>query len=274
MRELLKQILIIAIIPLLAGCAKDIDVFNPVPANSGDINLFFQEVKAEPKLYAWDASEELVVQLPSKGIMTIPANAFVYGENGQSVTGMVQTNITEIIEKQNLLGNRQNTSSEGMLMDAITTLNIEVFQNDLPIYLAEGVAIQVQVVGENHSAQLRLFSGDDSEGFIDWRETQKGDFPIRPTEIYDEEEKVYLEGIEFLTYDLGWIRCGRYLNEDFGMGDAAVCVTLPNGFSSKNTAAFLVFRNFDTVIPWMSSLHQAHQWLVAWISWPATGLML
>jgi hypothetical protein len=247
MRRLLGQILGLGMIALLTSCGKDIDIFEPVELETGDINLFFQAVKSEPMQYEWEASEELVVILPSKGRLIIPAYAFTY-ENGQVVSGMVQTNITEITEKGNLLGNKQTTTADGMLVDAISTIRIEVNQNGEALQLDTGKFIRIQVVGENQSHLLKVFSGNDSEGFVNWMEVQNDEFPIRQTEIFDPEEG-YLEGIEFPSFSLGWVRCGSFLDEAYGTGDASVCVTLPNGFSSKNTAAFLVFRNFDTVIP-------------------------
>lgn len=234
-------------IALLAGCGKDVDVFTPAVLESGDINAFFEAAETAPVQYEWDASKEVTITLPSKGQVIIPANTFAL-ENGQSVTGMVQTNIIEISSKGSLLGNRQNTTSEGMLVNAISTLYMEVTQDGQPLAIDTGKQIRIQVVESDYTSGLKVFSGDDSEGFINWNEVQNGDYPIRLVEIPNGENSL-LKGVEFNVHQLGWLQCGQFLQAEDGMGDASLCVEMPVGFSSKNTAAYLVFRNFDTVIP-------------------------
>jgi len=235
-------------IALLASCGKDVDVFTPAVLESGDISTFFEAAKTAPIQYEWDASEQVTIKLPSKGQVIIPANAFAL-ENGQLVTGMVQTNIIEIADKGSLLGNRQNTTAEGVLVDAISTLHMEVSQNGQPIALDTGKYIRVQViVEEGHTSNLRVFQGDDTEGFINWGEVQESEYPIRPTEIPDGEDGKILQGVEYTTYNLGWVQCGSYIQSEGGMDKTKLCVDLPKNFSSQNTAAFLVFSNFSTVI--------------------------
>ncbi|MCG8332685.1 MAG: hypothetical protein MI974_33680 [Chitinophagales bacterium] len=247
MRELLKQILGIGMIVLLASCGKDVDIFEPAVLESGNIDLFFQEAETAPVQFTWDATEEMTIKLPSKGQIIIPANAFIH-ENGEAVSGMVQTNIIEITNKAKLLGNRQSTTAEGMLVNAISTLRLDVLQNGQPLQLGNGVTIRVQVVDEEHGSNLKLFVGDDSEGFINWQEAQNDEFPIRPMEIFDEETNTFLRGVEYTASSLGWLQCGSYLKDETEMGIANVCVELPLGFSTKNTVAYLVFRNYNTAV--------------------------
>lgn len=248
MRRLLNQFLGIGMIALLASCGKDVDVFTPAVLESGDISTFFEAAKTTPLHYEWDASEQVTIKLPSKGQVIIPANAFAL-ENGQAVTGMVQTKVIEIADKGSLLGNRQNTTAEGLLVNAISTLHLEVTQNGQPVALDTGKYVRVQaVVDEEHASNLRVFQGDDAEGFVNWGEVQENEFPVRPAEISDEEDGKILQGIEYTTYNLGWVQCGSYLQSEGSMDKAVLCVELPKNFSSKNTAAFLVFRNFGTVI--------------------------
>lgn len=230
---------------LAASCGKDVDVFTPVV--SGDVDVFFQAVQPVSFQYELQAGTSHELTLPSKGKLTVPANAFV-SSTGQPISGTVLLDVSELTDKADLLSSRLGSTADGMLVDAVATLRIEATQSGQRLLLAPEKAIKVSVVAENYSNDLKLFQGDGSEGAFSWWENKNGMAPIAPTEVWDEESSAFLEGIAFESTRLGWMQCGQYLNEEFGQGGAQLCVELPVGFSEENTAIFVAFRNFDTVI--------------------------
>lgn len=255
MRRLLSTYFVIVI--LLAGCVEEVDLFQPLELNSGNIDRFFEAAQSNAVQSSWDASQEQLITLPGYGRVIVPPNALVSAD-GAPVSGTVQAKVLEFYSKGDYLRNGLTTLTPSGLIQAAGTLSIDIRQGDQRLSLAPDQLIKVQMASARYNSMMRVFSSFENEanGAIEWKENGLVEAPVRSVEVENTDTGEFMAGFEFSSPRLGKLLCGFYIPEVQGLGE--VCINLPYHFEAQNTRAFIVLRDYNSLaaLPFTGELNR------------------
>ncbi|HMQ49025.1 MAG TPA: hypothetical protein PKA00_16170 [Saprospiraceae bacterium] len=235
---------------LVSSCHKDIDVFEPIDLDQGNIERFFDAIQSNPFVATWNAAEEHIILTPNNSQIIIPANVLVRPD-GVKVSGTVQANIIEMADKGSLVRNRVQTltGTGDSLLESELVLSIQIYQEGTLLQIEPGQSIRVLSPLVIYAPNLKLFLGTETAiRPLYWVDSGNA-IGIQPAEMVDPTQNRIVEGIEIITHQLGWISCAKIIEQQASSDFSVVCLELPLGFNLKNTAAFLVMQDFNTIVP-------------------------
>lgn len=235
---------------MVSSCHKDIDVFEPINLDQGNIERFFDAIQSNPLVATWNAAEEYIILTPNNSQIIIPANSLVRPD-GVKVSGTVQANIIEIANKGSLVRNRVQTltGTGDSLLESELVLSIHIYQEGTLLQIESGESIRVLSSLLTYAPNLKLFWGTETDiRPLYWVDSNNAT-GIQPVEMVDPTQNRIVEGVEITVSQLGWISCATIIEQQAGNDFSVVCLELPQGFNLKNTAAFLVMQDFNTIVP-------------------------
>ncbi len=166
--------------------------------------------------------------------------------DNQPVTGPVEIEIIEIYTKGDMVRHQAPTTSSGLVLESGGEFNIKAYQNGQPLKLAPGKLLNMQVsAGNNFASEMAIFYGDESSGQLDWAMAgdstwiNGGEWPV------DSIGQEWDFGYDILVEQIGWINCDYFAGQD---NLTTVTVDLPQGYTSQNTAVFVVFNDIQSMV--------------------------
>lgn len=247
---------------IFEACQQDVDEFIPNPTEEpdlpiGDINNFFQALQGD-----FDSSYDLPCQtfselviLPSGTIIEIRADQFALpadidcdANNGRPL----KMTVTEIDSKGEIIMGGKQTVSDGRLLESRAEYRIEVTYDGEPVKLREGKQLRILVEDDSPVQQMELFyGGSDANGF-NWEQADGDDNTwggANPQEwaFQDSSNTLFGFGYECFSDSLNWINVDIFKDVPDDQKTTA-CIELPEIFTNTNTAAFLVFDDFNGVV--------------------------
>lgn len=233
------------------GCKPDTDIFIPdevdVAFVGGDIGDFFAAVRPASDVYTIT---------PNRTRITTPSGTNIIFQNydfetagGNSIFENLQVEVNEVFGKTGMIYfDKPTISSTGRLLVSAGEIFIDLSYNGEEIKLGPENGINIQVPNSDYRGEMELFYGEESQAGFVWVEADND--PNSSESVWGSEwliDSMNLEfGYECFSEEIGWINYDYF----FGQVDdlTNVCVDLPDGFDSSNTAAYMVFNNLNSVI--------------------------
>jgi len=248
----LKTIMLpIAILFLvLSSCIDEYNRFSAYEDNSL-LDNFFRTVQSYEEKVIIDNQSISTIYTEHNAVITIPANAFA-DLNGNVVSGEVEFTYLDIIDQSLIMLYHVPTISSGEMIESAGVFRLSAQQSGVELQLVE--KIKIQLPSENPVDDMRLFYGEESENDqFDWQVVSSTGSELGWEQVTINEWNIpdslngFGFGYEFLVDSLTWINCDRFSNipED---EQTSVCVSLPDEFTNKNTAVYIVFNDIKSVI--------------------------
>ena len=241
---------------IVTGCHENIDVFLPTnssqsPLEDGVIDRLFSDLDPEVSTIELNAAEA-AVWTSSHGLsLNIPANAFMSMDGEMVEEGVIELNLVELLSAGQMIIHDKPNVASGVVLEAAGNLYLEATSDDLPLQLAPGKLIEVRLPGvsveSGLSSSMELFWGNNQNpAFFNWEPFDNEELTVQLVEYFDSLAMEDYQAYQFVTDRMGWIGCGAPVPENVPV--TTLCVDLPNGFVSANTAVYAVFQNFKGAV--------------------------
>ena len=250
-----KVFYLVGIVVIMMSCGKDIDLFIPrgeqgVLGNlsrlsdrlaqdiSGDISYTIQVPCAGNKAFQVDNDVVIVLPLDFVDLNTYPCT-----------NGYFDLLVTVCDKKGEILIAGIPTISEGKLLESRIEINLQIKNGPDHVRLAHGKQISIKVNDPDPRDRMELFYGNDdnsewiqADGNSDvWDNVANGEWSI--------QDSLPISGIgyECLSDSMDWINVDVFFEVPDNQR-TTVCVELPKEFTNTNTAVFMVFNDYNSII--------------------------
>lgn len=243
---------------VFVSCGKDIDLFIPrsepqdlgdisrlkdrlISDISGDISYTFQVPCDGDKVFT--AGPDVVVVIPP---------GFVDLSSYPCTNGFFEIDITVCDSKGEIMIAGIPTISEGKLLESRIELNLKIRDGSQQLKLAPGKQIGIKVNDPDPRERMELFYGNhDNTEWIQadgnpetWDNVSNGDW------IFQDSFQNVITGFGYVMNcdSLDWINIDVFF--DIPQDQRTdVCIELPDEFTNKNTAVFMVLDDYKSILP-------------------------
>ncbi|MBS1511124.1 MAG: hypothetical protein JST86_09800 [Bacteroidetes bacterium] len=254
MTKKIITILIICSAFMLNACQKNVDVFVPdsgqtngpdtawvssitatMPVASLQTTLVFQPVRDSFELPATGSTP--ITYLAPDAQLIFPPHCFVTA-NGTVVTGKVYIDVQVIKRKGDMVLLNKPTISNGNMLISAGELFIRVMQNGQELQLAPNARYTIRYVDLPIITGTKLFFGDESSApRFNWLpNTSSIDTLVAGTQVY-----------EITCTHLHWVQ-PAYPVDISSVASSVISAKLPTNYTNANTTAFLVLKDYRTVL--------------------------
>jgi hypothetical protein len=153
----------------------------------------------------------------------------------------LRVEVTEALDKSDIiaLGIPTNTTSNEML-ESGGMVRVAVTCDGSPLELKSDRRLKIQIPANDPAADMLVFNGVfENDNFLGWENSGQQVFQAE----WPNANQDIVQGYEILSKNLGWINCGRFINEP----TSTFCVELPDNFNPENTQAYIVFKDIRSV---------------------------
>lgn len=256
----IKCLVYTSMILLLAGCAKDIDVFIPYETNHtgiGDITTFFNIVRTDSYLTTWNSNEAGLLISPKGTRFHIKAHSFQLPD-GTVVSDSIDIEIKEIFSKGDMVKNQTPTIANGRLLMSAGEFFIRATQGGQELTLVPDFSIKIQIPHTNPINEMELFYGEEISGIgVNWVEADGNPNTwanVQIAEWASSNGDVGL-GYEMEVTQLNWINCDAFVDVNTSLVET--CIELPDTYTNTNTVVYVVFSDLNGIMPMVA--HPANQ---------------
>jgi hypothetical protein len=251
-RKIVANLLISAGL-LLSACQKNSDIFVPDPGqtNGPDTSWYStitstMPVTALQNVLATEVyTDSIQVNSNTAYILTpfglqcgFPPNCCV-GTGGQAITGTVQVELLLVKKKGDLVRLNKPTTSNGRLLISGGQVFIRLKKNNQELQLAPNVKILFRYADLPISLNMKLFFGDESNPQqFNW---------LPNNDIINNSISPTTQNYEIQTNHLRWIGVDSVFDTT-GISLTTISVSLAPQFTNANTTAFVVFKDFRSVV--------------------------
>lgn len=237
----------------LNSCQKNSDIFVPDPGQvNGPDSTWYNTITAsmpvsflqssliiEPVRDSFEVSNNSATIITSNGLQcTFPPHCCV-GSAGQTITGKVYVDVLLIKKKGDMVLMNKPTTSNGNLLVSGGEIFIRLKKDGQELQLAPNIKIQLQYADAGASSIMKLFFGDESNPIrFNW---------LPSTDIQNNYVGAGNQIYGILTNHLRWINVD-YFYDTLNVTRSTVSAQLPFNYTNANTSAFLVFKDFRSVL--------------------------
>ncbi|GJM33065.1 MAG: hypothetical protein DHS20C18_20660 [Saprospiraceae bacterium] len=247
--------LVLSVLLTLVSCRKDKDSFHVEEeiiigssAWTGRIGNFYSEVMSSEEHYNFDAAFAATFRTEQQ--TEFHFSPFSYAtEAGVIVDGDIDIDVLQLKNKGDLILHNISTMVDGQLLEFLSAYSFSAKKGNLPLALAPNQNIQFTFPdSETFDTGVNVLLGEEHvDGVsLSWADTLNIAPQVLPSEIFDESEGVWKPAYSAESPQLGWFGCGRLV--DYPTGTTSICVNLPEGFNDINSAVFLAFDDYWSVI--------------------------
>lgn len=255
-REMSKFFYGFVIVLVMMSCGKDIDLFVP-RSNQGDTGDLSRLITRLSDDLSGDIT--YIIQVPCEGdkvfkvdkdvVIQIPTG-FVDLNQYPCTNGYFDLHVTVCDTKGEILVAGIPTISEGKLLESRIELNLQIKDGNSHVRLAHGKQIGIKVSDIDPRDRMELFYGnEDNSEWIEvdddnavWDNVFNGDWFFQ-----DSSGIITGFGYECFSDSTDWINVDVFFEvPDHQRTD--VCVELPAEFTNTNTAVFMVFDDYKSVL--------------------------
>jgi len=253
MNKKIVTILIISSALFLNACQKNTDIFVPDPGQiNGADTAWYNPVAAtapvfslqtnlllEPVRDSFEVNANIATILTSNGVQLSFPPLSCISSTGQAITGKVYIELLLIKKKGDMVLMNKPTSSNGNLLVSGGEIFITLKKDGKEVKLAPNAKVYIRYADVPTNSSMKLFFGDESvTGRFNW---------IPNTDTANNYLGIGPQFYEILTNHLRWINCD-YFYDTTGITRSTVSAHLPSNYTNANTNAFLVFRDFRSVL--------------------------
>ncbi len=253
-----KYLFFLGILILLMSCGKDIDMFIPRAghAPAGDISRLTERLASDlagdiHSVISCPCSGDRAFKVDKDLVLVIPPD-FVDLTIYPCTEGTFDLHVTVCDTKGDILISGLPTISEGKLLESRIEINLEIRDGVKPIRLRHGKQIRILVNDPDPRERMELFYGDPVQR--DWIQADQN--PYTWDNVFNSEWWIQQDsgqsiisgfGYESFSDSLDWINVDVFFQipED---QLTTVCLNLPEEFTNTNTAVFMVFDNYRSVL--------------------------
>lgn len=255
-REMSKFFYWIGIALVITSCGKDIDLFIP-RSNQGEIG----DVKKLTTRLAEDIAGEIsyIVTVPCDGdkvfqidkdlVVVIPRD-FVDLNQYPCLDGSFDIHITACDTKGEIMVAGIPTLSEGKLLESRIEVNLQIYSGSTLVKLAHGKQISIKVSDPDPRERMELFYGNDDN--TEWLQADNDPNAwdnVQNAEWFFQDSQNVIAGFGYSCFSdsTDWINVDVFF-EIPQEQRTDVCVELPDEFTNKNTAVFMVFDDYKSIV--------------------------
>ena len=249
----------------LMACERDFDVFIPddpiEPVDSptaGEISHFFEAAQPVSLGYTIDAQLGATIATASGTHLTFLANSLV-DTNAETVTGTVRIEVSEVHSKGDMVVHDMQTTSYNNLIESAGAFYVKASKDGEVLSLKPGHTFKVQIPLHGvYSEKMKVFYGERQYGSLfNWIEADNDTTSQQNVllgSMFDSSTEEWTEAYEFHSTRMSWVSCSAYTTDE---EHTTLEVSLEEGYSEQNTAAFLVFDTQNSMIriPWNAELN-------------------
>ena len=252
-----KFFYLIGIMVIMMSCGKDIDLFIPRTVQAGVGNITNLKTRLAQDIES-DISH--VIQVPCEGnriyqvdkdlVISIPAD-FVDLASYPCTNGYFDLHVTVCDTKGEILIAGIPTISESTLLESRVEFNLQIRQGNTHVKLAPGKKISVRVNDPDPRDKMELFYGNDAE--TEWIQADANrdtwDNVANAEWWLQDSSQQIITGFGYETFcdSLDWINVDVFVDVPEEQR-TSVCVQLPEEFSNTNTAVFMVFNDYKSLL--------------------------
>lgn len=175
--------------------------------------------------------------------LTIPPFAFSHA-NGTIVTGSVTVRIKEIFSNADMINSRIFPISGNSILNSGGEFFLEATQNGVPLIIADGVLIQMDIPAQAEDPGMMLFFAGPVEDLdsVNW---QVADSTFSASGFtFNSADGTYECDLD----SIGWANIDAF-SSNITYFDCEFQLTGVTGLNASNTSAFAVFKNENAVWP-------------------------
>lgn len=241
---------------IFMSCGKDIDLFiprtNQVPV--GDLSRLTSRLAEDiageiSYVVAVPCTGDKVFEVDKDLVIVIPPD-FVDLASYPCTNGFFDIHITVVDTKGEILIAGLPTISEGKLLESRIEINLQIKDGDEVVKLAHGKQIAIKVNDPDPRERMELFYGnnDNSEWLQADNDPNAWDNVANGEWIFQDSQSVISGfGYECFSDSTDWINVDVFLEVPQELR-TDVCIELPQEFTNKNTAVFMVFDDYNSVV--------------------------
>ena len=241
---------------LLMGCWKDYESFSPYEIiEEFDIQELFEDFKQEAtQIYPGNTSNEIYIITPKQNVIIIPANYLVY-QDGSKCDCPIEIEIIEASTRGEILLYGEHTVTKTQLLESAGEIYIKARSSSGDVLrLDNGKKFTLRMQSQDGGPledQMELFFGSGEGAEFAWTQTD-GDSTEWNTANGNEWELLdslqgWGFGYECFPEELTWINIDKFVDVPDDE-KTEVCVKLPERYTNKNTAVFMVFKDLNSVV--------------------------
>jgi hypothetical protein len=257
-REMCKLFWAMGMMILLASCGKDVDVFIPRTnqGDGGDISRLMTRLNED-----FSSQTEYVVTVPCSGdvvfevdkdvVVVIPKN-FVDLTSFPCTDGFVDVHISVCDSKGEILVAGIPTISEGQLLESRVEINLQLKRGSEHAKLSHDRQIGIKVKDPDPRDRMELFYGNDTNTAwlqADGDPSAWDNVSNNEWLFIDDSTQTVISGFgyECFSDSTDWINVDVFFDvpEEHR---TPVCVVLPEIYTNKNTAVFMVFDDYKSIL--------------------------
>lgn len=255
-REMSKFFYWIGILVVITSCGKDVDLFIPRSnqAEIGDLNRLTTRLKEDiagniSYVVPVGCHGDQVFEVDKDLVIGVPAD-FVDLSEFPCQNGGFELHITACDTKGEILIAGIPTISEGKLLESRIEINLQIRQGSTVVKLAKGKQIIIKVNDPDPRERMELFYGNDDNSEwlqadndpVAWDNVTNGEWVIQ-----DSFNTIFGSGYETLSDSIDWINIDVFF-EIMESQRTDVCISLPAEFSNTNTAVYMVFNDYNSIV--------------------------
>lgn len=252
---------------LLTGCGKDVDTFVPDPQGPqaeiiGDIDRFFDAARESIEYSLVLSTEQPSPVVTSrKSVFIFQPGAFT-DETGADIHGTVEVRVKELLTKGEVLLYGIPTHSRNQLTVNGAEFHISAVQDNKSLFIKSNKPVRILTdlpQGEFPNARMELFYDvheslpSGTEIPTTWTEADANPNTWSSVQITEwaavTDQQQIVTGYGYVTFSdsMGWI--GMQAFAGISPGERTnLCVQLPPGYATSNTAVFVVLNNMHSVV--------------------------
>jgi hypothetical protein len=252
-----KYFFVLGMLVIMMSCGKDIDQFIPKTSQSvtGDISRLSDRLRSD---IAGDITTTIscpcygdrVFEIDKDLVLVIPpdfVDLSVYPCSG----GFFTMDVVVCDTKGEILVAGIPTVAEDKLLESRIEFNLQIRDGTTPVRLAHGKQIRVLVNDPDPRDRMELFYGDDDNQ--EWIQVDQN--PDTWDNVFNSEwwlqdsaqQIITGFGYECFSDSMDWINVDVFFEipkEQL----TNVCIELPEEFTNTNTAVFMVFDNYKSLL--------------------------
>ncbi len=254
-------VLILSLSLLMTACYKDMEIFEPreeIPEviESGNIDEFFENVPTYKYISTFLGNERKLIVTENNTIIEIAADIFEFSD-GSSADSLIEFKYYEMLDPALYAFKDFPSISQKRILDSEGVFRFEAYSEGKEVFLKSEKGIRVRLENENPSQEAQLFTAEGGGADFTWIPlTNDGTSPANTwIEIAEWELDIATGGQDFIFgygYEFNspmweWINVDIFVDvpED---EKTSVCVELPEKYTSENTLAFMLFKDYNSIL--------------------------
>jgi hypothetical protein len=251
-----KHFFVLGIVITLMSCGKDIDLFIPKTnqAGTGNISRLMARLQSDMEgdistTRSCPCHGNITFEIDKDLVLDIPPD-FVDLNLYPCTNGYFNLSVTVCDRKGEILVSGIPTVSEGKLLESRIEFNVQVSDGPIPVRLAHDKQLRFMVNDPDPRERMELFYGSGDK----WIQADQN--PNTWDNVFNSEWWIQEDSTQTIISGFGY-ECFsdsmKWINVDVFFEVPAdqrtmVCITLPEEFTNTNTAVFLVFDDYRSIL--------------------------